>query len=59
MAIKDGRLVAVGSNSQVLALAGANTRRIDLERKTVLPGFYDSHVHIAGAAGEAPDPLIN
>ncbi len=59
MAIKDGRLVAVGSNSQVLALAGANTQRIDLERKTVLPGFYDSHVHIAGAAGEAPDPLIN
>lgn len=59
VAIKDGRLVAVGSDSQVLALAGANTERIDLEGKTVLPGFYDSHIHIAGAAGEAPDPLSN
>ena len=59
VAIKDGRLVAVGSDSQVLALAGANTERIDLEGKTVLPGFYDSHIHIAGAAGETPDPLSN
>lgn len=59
VAIKNGRLVAVGSDSQVLALAGASTETIDLEGKTVLPGFYDSHVHIAGAAGEAPDPLSN
>ena len=59
LAIKDGRLVAVGSDSQVLALAGESADQIDLEGKTVLPGFYDSHIHIAGAAGEAPDPLSN
>lgn len=59
LAIKNGRLVAVGSDSQVLALAGESTDRVDLEGKTVLPGFYDSHIHIAGAAGEAPDPLSN
>ena len=59
VAIKNGRLVAVGSDSQVLALAGAGTQSIDLEGKTVLPGFYDSHIHIAGSAGEAPDPLSN
>ena len=59
VAIKDGHLVAVGSDSQVLALAGASTERVDLEGKTVLPGFYDSHIHIAGSAGEAPDPLSN
>jgi predicted amidohydrolase YtcJ len=33
VAIKEGRLVAVGSDSQVLALAGANTERIDLHRR--------------------------
>ena len=59
VAIKNGRFVEVGSNSQVLALAAESTEKIDLEGKTVLPGFYDGHVHVAGAVGEAPDPLSN
>jgi hypothetical protein len=53
------KLPQLALDSQGLALAGANTERIDLEGKTVLPGFYDSHIHIAGSAGEAPDPLSN
>ena len=59
VAIKNGRFLEVGSDSQVLALAGESTEKIDLEGKTILPGFYDSHIHVSGAAGEAFDPLSN
>ena len=58
VAIKNGRFVAVGSDSEILALAGAQTERVDLEGKTILPGLNDSHVHLAHRVGEPPDPLI-
>ncbi len=43
-------IVAVGSNDDVLRLAGPATRRIDLQGKTMLPGLIDSHVHATAAA---------
>jgi predicted amidohydrolase YtcJ len=43
--IRDGRILAVGGDREVLALAGKNTRRIDLARRRVLPGFNDAHAH--------------
>ena len=58
IAIKDGLLVAVGTDQAVLALAGAETERLDLEGKTVLPGFNDSHLHLSWPVGEPPDPAI-
>ena len=58
VAIKDGLIVAVGSNSEVLALAGSGTEKMDLGGKTVLPGFNDSHLHLAWPVGEAPNPAI-
>jgi predicted amidohydrolase YtcJ len=58
VAIKDGNIVAVGSNGDVLALAGSTTERMDLEGKTVLPGLHDSHLHLAWPVGEAPNPAI-
>ena len=45
LAISDGRFLAVGSNEDVLRLATARTRKIDLAWKTVLPGFNDAHAH--------------
>jgi predicted amidohydrolase YtcJ len=45
VAISGGRLVAVGSNDDVLRLATARTRKIDLAFKSVLPGFNDAHAH--------------
>jgi predicted amidohydrolase YtcJ len=46
IAIKDGRITAVGSNVAVLkAERGPNTKLIDLHGKTVLPGLFDNHVH--------------
>ncbi|CAN5606857.1 amidohydrolase [soil metagenome] len=49
VAIAGGRFHAVGPNDKVLALAGAKTKKIDLENKTVVPGFIDAHSHPAVA----------
>ena len=46
IAISGGRIAAVGSDADVLALAGPGTRRVDLGGRTVLPGFIDAHAHI-------------
>lgn len=47
LAIADGRLLAVGSNADILKMATARTKKIDLGYKTVLPGFIDAHSHPA------------
>ncbi|WP_408092888.1 amidohydrolase [Rhodoplanes sp. SY1] len=46
VAIRDGRFVAVGSDRDVIALAGPQTRRIDLRGRRAIPGLIDSHMHI-------------
>ena len=46
VAIQDGRFLSVGGNQEILALAGATTRRIDLKGRGVLPGLIDNHLHI-------------
>jgi predicted amidohydrolase YtcJ len=47
VAIKGDRFVAIGSTKDVLALAGPNTEKIDLGGKTAVPGFIDTHPHLA------------
>lgn len=49
VAIADGRLLAIGSNEEVRALATARTVQVNLEGKCVVPGFIDAHSHPAGA----------
>src|SRR4051794_36540568 len=46
VAMHDGRFVAVGSEREVMPLAGPGTRRIDLKGRRVIPGLIDSHMHI-------------
>jgi predicted amidohydrolase YtcJ len=46
IAIKDNKIVAVGSDAEILKLKNSNTKRIDLKGKVVLPGFIDCHVHM-------------
>ncbi len=45
VAVRDGRIVAVGPDSAVAAHVGPRTRVIALRGRTVTPGFGDSHVH--------------
>jgi len=50
IAIRDGRVAAVGSTVDIRKLAGAATRVIDLQGRTVIPGLIDSHLHAIRAA---------
>ncbi|MEO5818920.1 MAG: amidohydrolase [Vicinamibacteraceae bacterium] len=60
LAVRDGRIVAVGSTAEVRARIGAATRVIDGGGRTVTPGLIDSHVHALGvAAAEAVQPFQN
>ncbi len=48
VALLGDRIVFVGSNEEARAYQGSETRAIDLGGKTVVPGFADSHAHLAG-----------
>ena len=46
LAIKDGRIVAVGSNNEIGKYVNSQTKLLDAKCKTVVPGFVDCHVHM-------------
>lgn len=48
LAVKDGRIVAVGPRSRLEALAGPDTRLEDLHGQVVVPGLVDAHGHVLG-----------
>jgi predicted amidohydrolase YtcJ len=63
LAVRNGRILAVGDLSAVEKAAGKNARHVDLAGRTLLPGFIDSHGHVtsvgqaAGFASLAPPPV--
>jgi predicted amidohydrolase YtcJ len=59
VAIKNGRIAAVGANQAILkAERGPSTRVIDLGGRTVLPGLIDSHLHpLEAGLSEFREPL--
>lgn len=57
LAIKDGKIVAVGSDADVAALAGPSTSVVDLDGRPTLPGLTDCHVHLASDAVRAVDSV--
>lgn len=46
MAVRAGRVVALGTNAEIAALASASTEVIDAKGRLVLPGFQDTHIHL-------------
>lgn len=46
VAVRDGRILKVGTNHAVKAFVGKQTKVIRLNGKTVLPGFIDTHIHV-------------
>lgn len=57
VAISGGRIVAVGSDEEVAGLAASETRQVDLDGRTMLPGFYDNHVHVGIGGASSSDYL--
>jgi urease alpha subunit len=45
VAVRGSRIVGVGTTQEITALAGPNTRRIDLRGRSVVPGLIDNHAH--------------
>ncbi len=45
VAVKEGRILAVGSSEEIRALAGGETEVVDLAGTLLLPGFIDAHTH--------------
>ena len=59
VAVKGGKIVAVGTNSEVRKLIGENTKILDLKGKTMLPGINDAHFHIQWFATNRPSPVLD
>lgn len=57
LAVRAGRIVAVGSDEDVRALASSGTSVIDLGGRRVVPGLIDSHVHFVRAGRTWNDEL--
>jgi predicted amidohydrolase YtcJ len=53
IAVKDGRILAVGTLAEVMALKTDATRMVDLKGRTLLPGFVDPHGHVTGGGMQA------
>lgn len=47
LAIRDGHISAIGTNAQILAMAGSGTQIINLHGRTATPGLMDAHIHLA------------
>lgn len=46
VAIKEGKFIAVGSDAEAMAVRGDATQVVDLQKRTVIPGLNDSHLHL-------------
>jgi predicted amidohydrolase YtcJ len=53
VAVKNGKIVAVGYRDEVMKLSGKKTRLVDLAGKTMLPGFIDPHGHVFNSGIQA------
>ncbi len=50
LAIRDGKVLALGRTAEIRRLAGPATRVVDVGGRTVIPGLIDSHLHAIRAA---------
>ena len=59
MAIRDGRILATGTNADMRALAGPPTKSIDLKGRTVMPSFIITHEHPTDWAFQEPRAMTH
>jgi predicted amidohydrolase YtcJ len=55
VAIAGERILAVGTSAEVRPLADEGTRVIELQKRVVVPGFNDAHMHVGGGLGPGVD----
>ena len=53
VAVKDGKILAIGTGDEILTIKGEETSLIDLGGRTMLPGFVDAHGHVMGGGLQA------
>ncbi len=53
VAVRNGKIVAVGTKEEVLKRKGEATKLVDLEGRTMLPGFVDAHGHVMAGGLQA------
>lgn len=58
VALRDGMFLALGTNERIRAMSGPKTQLIDLQGKTVVPGFIDTHNHFHNAAQRGLMPRV-
>jgi predicted amidohydrolase YtcJ len=67
VAVKEGKIILVGTKSEAELFKGDSTNMIDLDGKTLVPGFVDGHAHFHGFGAQAvganllasPDGIVN
>lgn len=59
IAVRDGKILKVGRDAEILALAGPATRRINLQGRAVVPGLIDTHSHLHEYGLDRHAPTIN
>ena len=60
LAVKDGKILDIGSNAATRRYIGSQTQVIDLAGKTMIPGIYDAHSHFTMAGtNELYDANLN
>lgn len=58
VAVKDGKIISVGSNKEISKLKGSQTKIVDLNKKVLLPGFYDAHSHFPSSGMDGTVQVI-
>jgi len=53
VAVKDGKILAIGTSENILATKWDDTSLVDLDGQTMLPGFVDAHGHVMGGGLQA------
>jgi imidazolonepropionase-like amidohydrolase len=59
LAVRDGKILAVGTAAEVAKAAGSGAVRVDLAGRTLLPGFIDGHSHLLNYADSLVQANLN
>lgn len=59
VAVKDGKIIAVGDTKDMEALKGNSTKVLDLKGSTVLPGLIDNHMHLTRYVFSQPPYMLD